>query len=106
MAKRCGKRSNLGTAGPPSPGGYGGVLNSKALLAIATVSLACCNDDADDDGKCCCQFITEGDIMVEDLVDEHTCVNDKDQGKCITVDPNRLTPHPCCPDATGPRCGD
>jgi hypothetical protein len=24
----------------------------------------------------------------------------------VPVEPGRLTPHPCCPDATGPTCGD
>lgn len=57
------------------------------------------------DQNCCCEFIVEGDIIEEDLLPVDQCAA-REQGQCIEVDPNRLTPHPCCPDATGERCGD
>lgn len=56
-------------------------------------------------GQCCCSFVREGDILVEDALPADECVA-QPQGTCIIVDPNRFTPHPCCPDATGERCSD
>jgi hypothetical protein len=56
-------------------------------------------------GYCCCEFVREGDILVEDALPADECTA-QPQGECITVDPDRLTPHPCCPEATGERCGD
>ena len=54
--------------------------------------------------NCCCEFLVEGDILEEDLLTVDECAA-RDSGQCIEVDPNRLTPHPCCPDAQGERCG-
>ncbi len=56
-------------------------------------------------GVCCCQFAVDGDIIEEDPAREADCPQ-LDSGQCIDVDPNRLTPHPCCPYATGERCRD
>ena len=55
--------------------------------------------------QCCCAFVEEGDILVEDLRLPADCAAEP-SGECILVDPGRFTPHPCCPDATGERCGD
>lgn len=55
--------------------------------------------------KICCLFIIQGDIMTEDLLTKEECLK-QDHGEVIEVDPGRGTPHPCCPDATGPTCGD
>lgn len=55
--------------------------------------------------KVCCRFIIGGDIMTEDLLTKEECLK-QDHGEVITVPPERGTPHPCCPDATGPTCGD
>jgi len=52
---------------------------------------------------CCCEFLT-GDIMNEDWLAKDECLK-RGNGKCITVNPGRLTPHPCCPNAQGERCG-
>jgi|GEM_PF-5810628 len=54
--------------------------------------------------SCCCEHIVEGDIIKEDLIPINECPSLED-GQCIAVDPGRLTPHPCCPDAVGDRCG-
>ena len=55
------------------------------------------------DGYCCCEFLVM-DIQEEDALLVDSCAS-QNQGQCIDVDPNRLTPHPCCPNATGERCG-
>jgi hypothetical protein len=55
--------------------------------------------------KVCCRFIIGGDIMTEDLLTKEECLK-QDHGEVIEVDPGRDTPHPCCPNATGPTCGD
>ena len=56
------------------------------------------------DGPCCCASIIEGDIITETPADSAADCAARDQGSC--VDPSeRLTPHACCPDATGDRCG-
>lgn len=55
-------------------------------------------------GQCCCSYIVEGDIVVEDVQAVDACET-LDVGTCTIVDRNRTTPHPCCPNATGPRCG-
>lgn len=56
------------------------------------------------DGPCCCASIIEGDIITETPADSVADCAARDQGSC--VDPSeRLTPHACCPDATGDRCG-
>lgn len=57
------------------------------------------------EGYCCCELVREGDILVEDALPADECTL-QPQGMCITVDPGRLTPHPCCPNATGERCGN
>ncbi len=59
----------------------------------------------EEEAPCCCEFIAEGDIIIEDLLVPSEC-RGAQGGQCIEVDPNRLTPHPCCPDAQGERCGD
>jgi hypothetical protein len=53
---------------------------------------------------CCCQFVIEGDILTEDLVDSAAECVDRDGGQC--TDPtDRIAPHPCCPEvAAGGRC--
>lgn len=56
--------------------------------------------------NCCCQFIVDGDIIMEDYLSRDECLNDRFLGICSVVNPLRLTPHPCCPLATGERCGD
>jgi hypothetical protein len=57
------------------------------------------------EGYCCCELVREGDIVVEDALPAEECTV-QPQGVCIMVDPLRLTPHPCCPNATGERCGN
>ena len=52
--------------------------------------------------SCCCKYLTD-DIINEDLLSVKECQSRK--GECIKVDPGRLTPHPCCPNAVGPTCG-
>jgi hypothetical protein len=71
-------------------------------------AVAGCGDGDDDKGVaeagCCCEFVVEGDIIEEDLLDEQVCLGEREQGRCIEVDPGRSTPHPCCPDAKGDTC--
>lgn len=70
---------------------------------------ACSSEEKGDglpEGSCCCEHVVEGDIITEDVQDADVCTGELEGGQCITVDPNRLTPHPCCPNATGERCGD
>ncbi|MCC7111790.1 MAG: hypothetical protein IT382_21020 [Deltaproteobacteria bacterium] len=58
------------------------------------------------DAPCCCAFIKAGDfdIISEEPAETTSACLARDQGAC--VDPAlRFTPHPCCPDATGDRCG-
>jgi hypothetical protein len=52
-------------------------------------------------GNCCCSFGV--DIRIEELMPSSRCLN-QIRGQCIEVDPLRLTPHSCCPDAPGERC--
>jgi len=55
--------------------------------------------------KICCRFVIQGDILTEDLLTKEEC-SQRQYGTVVPVEPGRLTPHPCCPDATGPTCGD
>ena len=61
---------------------------------------------AADEFQCCCEHVVEGDILVEDLLDARVCTDERSAGRCVIVDPGRLTPHPCCPDATGETCAN
>jgi len=57
--------------------------------------------------RCCCASIVEGDIVEEAPAENDAACAAREQGSCVdqaTVDA-RLTPHACCPDATGERCG-
>ena len=81
-----------------------------ASYGHANITLVIRNDQLGPDyglpeGYCCCEFVREGDILNEDALPADECTA-QPQGTCIMVDPNRLTPHPCCPNATGERCGD
>lgn len=51
----------------------------------------------------CCTF-TEGDSIREDRIPIAACM-EKTGGTPGIVDPLRLTPHPCCPNAKGKHCG-
>jgi hypothetical protein len=51
-------------------------------------------------GYCCC-FVIRDDLATEELLPLTEC---DEKGTCIEVDPSRRTPHPCCPNATGPLC--
>jgi hypothetical protein len=89
---------------------------SALALFILFGALACSSEGTEEirtiDGgqvtvigdACCCSHIVDFDIMVEDLQPIDGCPQ-LDQGQCILVDPQRLTPHECCPNATGARCG-
>lgn len=55
--------------------------------------------------KVCCLFIEGGDMLIEDLMTKEECAKRPD-GKVVEVDPGHIAPHPCCPDAAGPTCGD
>ncbi|WP_417911560.1 hypothetical protein [Candidatus Electronema sp. TJ] len=55
--------------------------------------------------KVCCRFVEGGDMLTEDLLTKEEC-GQRQHGTVVPVDPGRLTPHPCCPDATGETCGD
>ena len=76
-----------------------------ALVAIAII-VGCTREPAPaaPPSLCCCEFLVQGDILKEDLVAASDCPT-RDRGRCIQVDPMRLTPHPCCPNAKGERCG-
>jgi hypothetical protein len=83
-----------------------------AGCALLLLVMACADEPAPETdpyglpaGYCCCEFVVEGDILTEDALPAEECTA-QTSGMCITVDPNRLTPHPCCPNATGERCGD
>ncbi len=70
-----------------------GVVPADVLLVLSA-----------SDGPCCCASIIEGDIITETPADTVADCAAREQGTCI--DPSdRLTPHACCPDATGDRCG-
>jgi hypothetical protein len=62
------------------------------------------------DSGCCCAFIRDGDfdIISEEPADSGAECLARDQGSCVdpAIIAQRLTPHPCCPDATGERCGE
>lgn len=71
------------------------VVTEQVLLVLTPVA-----------SDCCCAYIPPGDI---DTFTEQPAATAAecaalDQGHCI--DPTgRYTPHPCCPDAVGDRCG-
>ncbi len=62
------------------------------------------------DSGCCCAFIRpgDGDIISEEPAQSSAECAARDQGSCVDPDvvAQRLTPHACCPDATGERCGN
>jgi hypothetical protein len=55
--------------------------------------------------KICCRFVIQGDILTEDLLTKEEC-SQRQYRSVVPVEQGRLTPHPRCPDATGPTCGD
>ncbi len=79
-------------------------LQDDAVCEEIAPGVWCTGPDAPEPAPCCCEFL-EDDIIIEDLLDMNECMA-RDSGQCIEVDPDRLTPHPCCPDAQGERCGD
>ena len=79
-----------------------------ALAVLALLSMFGCARQAippPSQEKVCCAFIIQGDIMTDDLMTQEECLK-QPHGEVIEVAPGLLTPHPCCPDATGPTCGD
>lgn len=76
--------------------------HADITLSIGTDDLA--PDYGLPEGECCCAHVIEGDILTEDALPVADCAA-RDSGQCVIVDPGRLTPHPCCPSATGERCG-
>ena len=79
---------------------------TNLMLCLITICLYWTEKNtATEANMCCCEHVVEGDIIDEKLLPKDQC-SQKVDGQCITVDPNRLTPHSCCPNATGERCGD
>lgn len=82
-------------------------LGDASIAVDSAVAVdAAVEDHAMPGEKCCCQFIVPGtgDIMDEDLLAIDDCAQ-QERGECVVVDPGRLTPHPCCPQASGATCG-
>ena len=84
-----------------------------SMLALCSIVVGCADQppvtvDGGTADACCCASISEGDIITEAPADSADACAAREQGSCVdqaTIDA-RFTPHACCPDATGERCGD
>ena len=81
-------------------------MAKAAFLAVILLVLACAKEPNTPPAPvpCCCEFLVQGDVLKEDFVAASDCTT-RQRGRCIQVDPMRMTPHPCCPQAKGERCG-
>jgi hypothetical protein len=99
---RCGLRTHECELVPADPGKRAtstGTTPPRRVVQTTAGPITLVGD------RCCCAFVVEGDILKEDLREPSACAREY-LGRCVLLDPNRYTPHPCCPGATGERCGD
>jgi len=92
-----------GSTGEAAPGPVGHaaepVFETDALNAQSDAIISRYPDD-----HCCCEFVVQGDIVQEDLLEVSDCTQSRG-GRCVRINPLRIAPHTCCPErGEGERC--